>query len=137
LNDCGVVQLASLGVDDGGHALPTLATQPFPELSFREAMYRYGSDKPDRRYGMPIVNVSSVVGGTGFAPFIDALRQPNGGVFALCIPQLGGLLSRKEQSTMLESFQTKLSPSAKHLLPCKVEADGTWKSQLAKHVSAR
>jgi aspartyl-tRNA synthetase len=115
--------------------MPAMDTQPFPELKYREAMLRYGSDKPDRRYGMPIINVSSALGACGFPSFDEVMRHSGGGVFAVAIPQLGGLLSRKETATMLESFQTKLSPNAKHLLPCKVEADGSWKSQLSKHVS--
>ncbi|WDL99592.1 aspartate--tRNA ligase [Alicyclobacillus sp. ALC3] len=52
--------------------------RPFQRLTYQEAMDRYGSDKPDLRFGMPIVDISDAVRGTGFRVFEDALSQ--GGV---------------------------------------------------------
>jgi aspartyl-tRNA synthetase len=47
--------------------------RPFPRMHYREAMARYGSDKPDLRCGMPIDDLSETVAGTAFTPFRQAL----------------------------------------------------------------
>jgi aspartyl-tRNA synthetase len=49
--------------------------QPFPRLTYAEAMDRYGSDKPDTRYGLDLVDVSDVVTGCGFKVFADAIAK--------------------------------------------------------------
>lgn len=46
---------------------------PFPRFSYAEAMGRFGSDKPDLRFGMELQNLASALEGTTFAPFADAL----------------------------------------------------------------
>ena len=46
---------------------------PLPRYTYRECMERFGSDKPDMRYGMEIIDVSETVAGCGFAPFESAL----------------------------------------------------------------
>jgi aspartyl-tRNA synthetase len=46
---------------------------PFPRLSYAEAMARFGTDKPDLRYGLELVEVSDVVGDSGFDVFVNAL----------------------------------------------------------------
>ena len=51
-----------------GEALP----DPFPRLTYRQAMDTYGSDKPDLRYGLPLMDVSDLLAGTGFAAFSGA-----------------------------------------------------------------
>ncbi len=48
---------------------------PFPRLTHAEAMQRYGSDKPDRRFGMEIQDISSLVEGCGFHVFADAVAS--------------------------------------------------------------
>ena len=52
--------------------------QPFPRMSYHEAMERYGSDKPDLRYGMVLQDVSHIVADSGFKVFKDAVTK--GGV---------------------------------------------------------
>jgi aspartyl-tRNA synthetase len=49
--------------------------RPFPRLTYAEAMDRYGSDKPDTRYGLELVDVSDVVQGCGFKVFADAVSK--------------------------------------------------------------
>lgn len=49
--------------------------RPFPRLTYAEAMDRYGSDKPDTRYGLELVDVSDVVKGSGFKVFADAVSK--------------------------------------------------------------
>src|SRR5919202_1609320 len=52
--------------------------KPWPRITWQEAMDRYGSDKPDLRYGLPIVDVSDVFVGSGFQVFAGAIER--GGV---------------------------------------------------------
>jgi aspartyl-tRNA synthetase len=59
--------------------------RPFPRLTYAEAMERYGSDKPDTRFGMELVNVSDLFTTSGFKVFSGAIAA-GGGVKALTIP---------------------------------------------------
>ncbi|HHX77813.1 MAG TPA: aspartate--tRNA ligase, partial [Firmicutes bacterium] len=67
---------------------------PFPRLSYREAMLRYGTDRPDTRFDMEIIDVSDAVSNTGFKVFRQALDQ--GGVVRGLNFKGGGSSSRKE-----------------------------------------
>ena len=67
---------------------------PFPRLTYAEAMARYGSDKPDLRYGMELIDLSSVVVNSDFTVFRDALSQ-GGQVKGIRVPGVGGY-SRKQ-----------------------------------------
>lgn len=69
-------------------------TQPFPRLTYREAMTRYGTDKPDLRYGLPITDLSGLLGDAGFKVFRSAVAA-GGVVRALHVPGAAGL-SRRE-----------------------------------------
>ncbi|NLL53209.1 MAG: aspartate--tRNA ligase [Peptococcaceae bacterium] len=57
--------------------------KPFPRLSYYEAMERYGSDKPDTRFGMELIDVAEAVRGSGFKVFTDVLAK-GGRVKAIC-----------------------------------------------------
>ncbi len=59
--------------------------RPFPRLSWHEAMERYGSDRPDTRYGMELVTVSDLVAGMGFKVFSGAVAA-GGSVKVLPVP---------------------------------------------------
>ncbi|HIN33756.1 MAG TPA: aspartate--tRNA ligase [Nitrospirales bacterium] len=63
--------------------------QPFPRISYQEAMERYGSDKPDLRYGMLLQDVSHVVAESGFKVFKDAIAK-GGVVKGLAISGMAG-----------------------------------------------
>ncbi|HLG25989.1 MAG TPA: aspartate--tRNA ligase [Candidatus Gracilibacteria bacterium] len=67
---------------------------PFPRLTWREAMDRYGSDKPDVRFGMEIVDVSEQVRSSEFKVFADALK--NGGFVRVLKVEGGASFTRKE-----------------------------------------
>ena len=69
--------------------------QPLPRMSYAEAMRRYGSDKPDLRIPLELVDVADLVAGCDFKVFAGPAADPNGRVTALRVPQ-GGKLSRKE-----------------------------------------
>ena len=68
---------------------------PLPRYTYRECMERFGSDKPDMRYGMEIVDVSGTVKGCGFAPFEGAL-QSGGSVRGINAKNACEKLTRKE-----------------------------------------
>jgi aspartyl-tRNA synthetase len=70
------------------------AAVPFPRLTYAEAMERYGTDRPDLRYGLPLVSLSASASGTGFAPFEKALVA-GGEVRGLRVPA-GASVSRKK-----------------------------------------
>ncbi len=68
---------------------------PFPRMSYAEAMTRYGSDKPDLRIPLELVDVGDLMAGVAFKVFSGPANDPNGRVAALRLPGGGGL-SRKE-----------------------------------------
>ena len=67
----------------------------FPRMTYAEAMRRYGSDKPDLRIALELVDVADVVKGVEFKVFADAANDPDGRVAALRLPG-GAELSRKQ-----------------------------------------
>ena len=68
---------------------------PLPRMTYAEAIRRYGSDKPDLRVSLELVDVADLVKGCDFKVFAGPAADPRGRVTALCVPQ-GGKLSRKE-----------------------------------------
>ena len=68
---------------------------PFPRMTFAEAMRRFGSDKPDLRIPLELVDVADLVGDSEFKVFAAPANDPGGRVAALRVPA-GGALSRKE-----------------------------------------
>jgi aspartyl-tRNA synthetase len=71
---------------------------PLPRMTYAEAMATYGSDKPDLRFGMPIVELSPAFAGTAFAPFREAL-DGGGVVRGLVVPGAASY-SRKDVETL-------------------------------------
>ncbi len=67
---------------------------PFPRMSYREAMGRYGSDKPDIRFGLEFVDFSPLFVGTEFLPFKNALEK-DGQVKGICVPGCAGYSRRQ------------------------------------------
>ncbi|MEW9809709.1 MAG: aspartate--tRNA ligase [Candidatus Symbiodolus clandestinus] len=67
----------------------------FPVLTYREAMRRFGSDKPDLRNPLEIMDIADQRQGISLAPLTAAAEDPHGRVALLCVPQGGGL-SRKQ-----------------------------------------
>ncbi len=74
--------------------------QPFPRLSYAEAMRRYGVDKPDLRFGMELQDLRAALEGTTFAPFAAALEK-RGEVKGLVVKG-GAHLSRKQLDELQE-----------------------------------
>ncbi|ANH00732.2 aspartate--tRNA ligase [Leptospira borgpetersenii] len=69
-------------------------TTPFPRMTYKTAIEEYGSDKPDLRFGMKLVDVSEIVKDCDFNVFSGAVKS-GGTVKAICVPG-GSVISRKE-----------------------------------------
>ena len=74
---------------------------PLPRLTYAEAMERYGSDKPDTRFGMEIYSISDLVSDTEFAVFNQAL-EAGGSVRAITVKGGAAALTRKEIDKLTE-----------------------------------
>ena len=74
---------------------------PLPRLTYAEAMERYGSDKPDTRFGMEIYSISDLVSDTEFAVFNQAL-EAGGSVRAITVKGGATALTRKEIDKLTE-----------------------------------
>ncbi|MDE6733431.1 MAG: aspartate--tRNA ligase [Oscillospiraceae bacterium] len=74
---------------------------PLPRLTFDEAMNRFGSDKPDTRFGMEIQNISEIVKDTDFVVFKSAIES-GGSVRAIIAKNSAGALTRKEIDKLTE-----------------------------------
>ena len=99
---------------------------PLPRMTYQEAMERFGSDKPDLRNPLELVDLASVVPGLGFAPF-DATLASGGRVKGLRVPG-GAALSRKD----LEGLEREArSMGAPGLAWCK-RAEGKPSGPLAR-----
>ena len=68
---------------------------PFPRMSYEEAMRRFGTEKPDLRIDLELVEVADLMQSVEFKVFAGPAVDPEGRVAALCVPG-GGELSRKE-----------------------------------------
>ena len=68
---------------------------PFPRLTYAEAMRRFGSDRPDLRVPLELVDVGDLMTAVDFKVFAEPARDPEGRVVALRLPR-GGELTRKE-----------------------------------------
>jgi len=68
---------------------------PFPRITYADAMHRYGSDKPDLRIDLELVEVGDLMESVDFKVFAGPAADPEGRVAALCVPG-GNELSRKE-----------------------------------------
>lgn len=74
---------------------------PLPRLTYKEAMARYGSDKPDTRFGMEIQDISDLVKACGFGVFTGAIEN-GGSVRAVVAKNAANVFSRKEIDRMTE-----------------------------------
>ena len=92
--------------------------QPFPVLTYAEAMKRYGSDKPDLRFGMELVDLSDLVARSSFGVFAGAVAA-GGQVKALCAPGAASY-SRKQIDELTEIAKSK---GARGLVWMKVEEE--------------
>ncbi len=102
---------------------------PFPRLSYREAMDRFGTDRPDTRFGLELVDLTDIVRDCDFRVFRQAVES-GGVVKSLCLPG-GSRLSRKELDDLIAYVQ---GFGAKGMAWIKIQPDG-WQSPITKFLS--
>lgn len=100
---------------------------PLPRLKYDEAMERFGSDKPDTRFGFELKKLNDVVAGTDFPPFRDALAN-GGDVRGICVTGAAESYTRKKIDKLTDHIK---SFGAKGMVWIKA-ADGDWTSSVNK-----
>ena len=103
---------------------------PLKRMTWYEAMERFGSDKPDVRFGMELKNVSDIVKNSGFGVFTGAIE--NGGSVRAINAKGFGDMSRKQIDALVEFAK---GYEAKGLAYIQIQPDGTQKSSFAKFMS--
>ncbi|TVP61077.1 MAG: aspartate--tRNA ligase [Nodularia sp. (in: Bacteria)] len=96
---------------------------PFPRLTYADAMSRYGSDKPDTRYGLELVNVADVLKDSGFKVFRDAIAH-GGIVKILPIPHGNDAISNVRIKPGGDLFKEASEAGAKGLAFIRVRENG-------------
>ena len=104
--------------------------QPIPRMTWQEAMDRFGSDKPDLRFGMELKNVSDVVKDCEFVVFKGALK--NGGTVRGINAEGQGHMPRKKIDALVEFAK---GYGAKGLAYVAIQEDGSYKSSFAKFMT--
>lgn len=105
-------------------------TLPFPRMPWQEAMDRFGSDKPDTRFGMELTDVSTVVKDCGFGVFTGALNE-GGSVRGINVKGCGAM-PRKKIDKLAEFAK---GCGAKGLAYLVINEDGSYKSSFAKFMT--
>jgi aspartyl-tRNA synthetase len=100
---------------------------PFSRLTYKEAMERYGSDKPDTRFGLELKNIGDIVANAEFKVFADTIAN-NGLIKAINAEGIGAQISRKEIDSLGEYVKVY---KAKGLAWINVTEEGI-KSPIAK-----
>ena len=109
---------------------------PLPRMPYSEAMRRFGSDKPDIRFGLELVDLSSLFQATSFQVFQNALdltpKGRRGSIRGIVVPGVQDRFSRKD----LDDLQSQaVNLGAKGLIWVKVQATGELQSPIAKFLS--
>ncbi len=120
--------IVSVFKEAGKVDLPT----PFPRMTYAEAMGRYGSDKPDLRFDMPLYDVTAFAAQSEFKVFREAATK--GKIVKALIVKSGGSIARSRIDALGE---TARSFGAKGLAWLKITADGQLDSVIAKFLDAR
>ena len=103
---------------------------PIPRMTWKEAMDRFGSDKPDTRFGMELKDISELVKGCGFGVFTGALE--NGGSVRGINAGGQGKMPRKKIDALVEFAK---GYGAKGLAYLAINDDGSYKSSFAKFMT--
>jgi aspartyl-tRNA synthetase len=136
------LEMAFVGVEDvlavleevtvaGCAAAGVPLPRPFPRISYREAMARYGSDRPDTRIQLELVELTDVFAQSAFRAFRGAV---DAGGIVKCLPVHDAEALTRGQIDRLEAL-VKKELSGKGLAWIRVEADGGWQSPIAKFLS--
>ncbi len=103
---------------------------PFPRLSYDEAMERFGSDKPDTRFGIELVKLNDLFEGCSFELFTKTLAE-GGDIRGICVPGGAAEFSRKKTDKLVSEVKHY---GAKGLITIKYEGDEV-NSSISKHLS--
>jgi aspartyl-tRNA synthetase len=110
-------------------ALQVKLAPPFPQLAYADAMERFGSDKPDMRFGMEMKNLGAAFAGMSFKVFADVLARGES-IYGIALP--GEFqLSRRELDEMAETMRTRQGLG---LAWAKI-SDGNWQGPIGRHLS--
>ncbi|MDI6816135.1 MAG: aspartate--tRNA ligase [Actinomycetota bacterium] len=105
-------------------------SEPIMRMPFDEAIAKYGSDKPDLRFGMEIEDVSDIAGSVDFKVFADTVKK-GGAVRGICAPGCASY----SRSQIEELTQYAVEHGAKGLAWVAIEAEGNIRSPIAKFFS--
>lgn len=112
--------------DEAGVTVPV---RPLPVLGYAEAISRFGTDRPDTRFGLELIDCSAVFAGSGFKVFAEALKR--GGVVKAVVVPDGTALSRKDLDDLTGFVGTY---GAKGLAWIRI-GDDDWQSPIVKFFS--
>jgi len=125
-----VIELVEGLIEESFKAADVEVKAPFTRISWQEAMDRFGSDKPDARFGLELFDISDIMMESTFEPVKDTLK--NGGIAkAITIPGIAGY-SRKE---MDDVRSMAISFGAKGIAWITYMEDGTVKSPILKFLT--
>ncbi len=110
---------------------PILA-EPFPRLTYADAMARYGSDKPDIRFGMELVDLTDALRGVDFRVFAEPIAA-GGAVYAITAPGCAGY-TRKQLDELIDLARRHGAQGLVHLA---VQADGSLHGPAAQFLAGQ
>jgi aspartyl-tRNA synthetase len=122
-----LVERTAIAVSEAVRPDRPILHDPFPRLTYAEAMDRYGSDKPDVRFGMELIELNEAVAGVDFRVFAEPLAA-GGAVFGIRAPECGD--STRKQLDELTDLARR--HGAKGLVHLSVQADGALHGPAAK-----
>ena len=120
------IEMSFVGVDDVLRVLEELTVRAFRDVC---GVARYGTDRPDTRFGLELVDLSDILANSDFNVFSQAVRK-GGVVKALPVPNAEAV-SRSELDRLIERVQEW---GAKGMAWIRVAPDGTWQSPIAKYL---
>lgn len=106
-------------------------TLPLPRISYSDAMERFGSDKPDTRFGLEITDITNLLENTGFKAFLSAIED-GGSIRAIKVPSLASKISRKEIDRLIQWIKAY---GVAGLAWTKINDDGTASSSYEKFLT--
>ena len=122
-----VLEFISVGVLDAAEAVTGVRPEDIPHITWHDAMDRFGSDKPDLRFGMELVELTSVFASTGFKAFSSAEA-----IKGLRVPGASEELGRNRLDSLTDRAKAL---GAKGLVWLRVGSGGALESPVAKFLS--